>query len=59
MSLSDLKKAKTWTTIDFESDRQLVKMCMMFLQANNWIEKQNGRWLITDKGKEKMKMYFS
>ena len=44
-------------TIEFESDQQLVKMWMMFLMANNWIEKPDGKYLITDKGREKMKMY--
>jgi hypothetical protein len=44
-------------TKDFESDQQLVKMWMMFLESNNWIVKPDGLWLITDKGKEKMKKY--
>ena len=44
---------------DFESDQQLVKMWLMFLEHNRWIEKPNGKWLITDKGREKMKRYGS
>jgi hypothetical protein len=44
---------------DFESDQQLVKMWLMFLEHNQWIEKPDGKWLITNKGKEKMKKYGS
>ena len=44
---------------DFESDQQLVKMWMSFLQHNQWIEKPDGKWLITDKGREKMAKYDS
>jgi hypothetical protein len=42
---------------DFESDQQLVSMWLMFLEHNHWMEKPDGKWLITDKGKEKMKRY--
>lgn len=54
-----LKEGKDLNDIakDFESDQQLVKMWMMFLQSNNWIEKPDGKWVITNKGKEKMKKY--
>jgi predicted transcriptional regulator len=44
---------------DFESDQQLVQMWMMFLQSKEWIEKPDGKWLITEKGKEMLKKYDS
>ena len=42
---------------DFESDQQLVKMWLVFLESNQWIEKPDGKWIITAKGREKMKKY--
>lgn len=42
---------------EFESDQQLVKMWIMFLESNHWIEKPDGKWIITTKGREKMKKY--
>lgn len=44
---------------DIESDQQLVKMWLAFLQANKWIEKPNSKWIITEKGKGKLKKYDS
>jgi hypothetical protein len=57
--MKKLEKGESLDNIirDFESDQQLVKMWLMFLEHNRWIEKPNGKWLITNKGKEKMKKY--
>jgi hypothetical protein len=41
----------------FESDNQLVKMWVSFLEHNHWMQRPNGEWTITDKGRGKMKQY--
>jgi hypothetical protein len=43
----------------FESDNQLVRMWISFLEHNHWMQRlpSNGEWTITDKGRGKMKQY--
>ena len=36
----------------FEGDRQLVKMWISFLRHNHWMERPDGKWTATAKGRE-------
>jgi len=45
----------------FEGDKQLVSIWREFLLDNRWVipDVTNGRWIITDKGKDAITQYWN
>jgi hypothetical protein len=41
----------------FQGDKQLVEIWKAFLIHNRWMEHPDGKWIITDKGKEWIMKY--
>jgi hypothetical protein len=51
MKLPEDGKTEQEIIVALEGDEQLVKMWIGFLVHNRWIEKPNGKWFATAKGK--------